>query len=161
MVQIALYGLDENMRMKKTLIPLSELQKFTDAQIFLVSLEVEHDGMKLVADTDAREEEYRGITIAGYAHNRDYNLASVELPGGMCPDSFTSMLYAGCTEYESDEPIACVKSSVEWLEPGCSLLEPPEVTKCVYVEESVAVPLKWDNRVHMLKEHLEDDPVKP
>ncbi len=103
------------------------------------------------------DEEYPAITVDGEADEKKFFLANIELPNPMYPNDFTSRLYAGCANYETDGPIAIVKSRIDGKKPsGKAYVDGDILTKIVYVDTDEAQYRPWKGDLTQLPEHVED-----
>lgn len=75
---------------------------------------VKQDGTCLTALTDIEPSgEYPGIVVDGHdANGEKIYVARAELPSEDFPNAVTAMLYAGYENYETNEPVAVVRTSL-------------------------------------------------
>lgn len=140
-------------------LPLGQLMKLAgfskNAVPCMVQFSTQKDGRQLLADISL-EPDFPGIRISGYSNKKMFDLAGVELPNEDNPNEFVARLYAGCTEYESDAPVAMVKSNADGMAPtGAPYTADDELTKNVFVNRPIAQPCCW-NAPEPLPEHKED-----
>lgn len=119
---------------------LCSLLGINEAELQGLSLQIEKNGavLKSVVSLD---EEYPGFAIDGETKDNIYYLAGAELPNTDYPLAYTTRLYAGCQDRETDCPIAMVLSNI-CDEPasaeGCK-----KALRCVYIDEEFAVGKPW------------------
>lgn len=145
-------------------IPLKDiLEKFgipltdTDAT---VSLETEHEGVRLIVSTEAGEKDYPGFNVDAKDRNgRDIYLANMEFPNESFPDSVATRLYAGYADFETDEPIALVRTRLRSVEEIDRLDEATAamngMRKYVHVDYDAAAVRNWKSNKD-LEEHVEE-----
>lgn len=125
-----------------------------------VCLEMEHEGMKLLAETSVDEADYPGIDIDAKDKNgKDIYLANVEFPNETFPDAIAARLYAGYADFETDSPIALTKTvlrekdEVDRLDDVTATLN--GMRKYVHVDYDAAVARNWKSNDN-LEEHVEE-----
>lgn len=139
-MNISLKISDKTTQKTITLSELCSLLGINEAELQDLSLHIEKNGaaLKSVVNLD---EEYPGFTIDGETKDNIYYLAGVELPNTDYPLAYTTRLYAGCSDRETDCPIAMVLSNI------CEEPAFAEVCKkalrCVYIDEEFAVGKPW------------------
>ena len=139
-MNISLKISDKNTEKTINLGELCKLLGINEAELQGLSLHIEKNGaaLKSVVSLD---EEYPGFTIDGETKDNIYYLAGVELPNTDYPLAYTTRLYAGCSDRETDCPIAMVLSNI------CDEPAFAEVCKkalrCVYIDEEFAVGKPW------------------
>lgn len=127
----------------------------SEEDVSSVAFVTEKDGCRLEA-TVSSDSMYPGFSIDGYNGDRPFWLANVELPNESYPHDFVARLYAGCADYETDEPIAMVKSNADgenWK--GEVYTDETKLTKNVFVDCQAAAFMLWREEDSM-KEHRED-----
>lgn len=139
-MNISLKISDKTTQKTISLSELCSLLGINEAELQDLSLHIEKNGaaLKSVVSLD---EEYPGFTIDGETKDNIYYLAGVELPNTDYPLAYTTRLYAGCSDRETDCPIAMVLSNI------CEEPAFAEVCKkalrCVYIDEEFAVGKPW------------------
>lgn len=125
-----------------------------------IILSCEQHGNCLTASVEPKEAEYPGITVdATDSSGRQMYLANAELPNECFPDSITTRLYAGDSEFENDGPIAITKTKLMTDDDLSVRAEQTKggraLTKIVYVNTETAQYRPWmENRD--MPEHAED-----
>ena len=120
-----------------------------------VRFSTEKDGYKLVADASL-DPNYPGFNIDGYNGDKLFWLANAETPNKSWPHDFVARLYAGAFDYETDAPIAMVKSNSEGVKTNGLPYSPEEnLTKNVFVDCDIAAMQVWKENGDMA-EHKED-----
>lgn len=144
---------------KQMTLPLDQLMDlvgFDKKDVpYTVQISTQKADRQLKADVSL-DPDYPGIHIEGYSNGKLFDLVRAELPNETYPNEFVARLYAGCTEYESDSPIAMVKSNVDGVTPtGTPYTADDELTKNVYINRPIAQACCW-NQPEPLPEHMED-----
>ena len=123
---------------------LAKLLQVPEKDIETVGTKVEQQGCSLETDMRVNDNDYPGVDVDGTSPRGTFYLANVELPNADVPHAFTARLYAGCSEYETDSPIAMVKSDIHGVGKNQkAFTEDAELTKIVYVDNQTAASRKW------------------
>lgn len=122
------------------------------------------DNMILKASLRPREADYPGITVDGFTPQaRDIYLGNFELPCETYPTRIAARLYAGCSKYETDSPIAIVTHEITddarvMYRTSKYGGRPRPMRKLVYIDHDLAGSRTWTEpgEEHM-PEHQEDE----
>lgn len=129
------YKTDNNDRkeMALTANEILALAGFKGAKAYETALTVERDGKSLTASTSVQPD-YVGMYLDGADGGRELSLAHAELPS-MDYSSFTTRLFAGDTETETDSPIALMLHGTRPDE--------DESRRLVYIDGDYAAARDW------------------
>lgn len=159
-MELVVYGkkrTDPSQRIRLSLADIAKTAGVKPEEIATIFLNVQKGDENLFCETYPNERDYPGMYIGANSVAGTFTLAEAELPNQDAPDSFTTRLYAGCETYESDSPIAIVKSKCDGKRQNGTKysLEDP-LTKIVYVDTSLAAASPWNEYPEKMKEHCED-----
>lgn len=110
------------------------LAGFKDVKVYSAALSVESDGKSLTAMTSVQEPEFVGMYLDGADGDRELCLAHAELPS-LEYSNFTTRLFAGDSETETDSPIAFM---VHGRRP-----DKDDSRRLVYIDHDYAAARDW------------------
>lgn len=135
-MNISLKISDKNTEKTINLGELCNLLGINEAELQGLSLNIEKHGANLKAAVNL-DDNYPGLSIDGETQDEVYYLATVELPNNDYPLAYTSRLYAGRSDTETDCPIAMVLSNI--CEESAFGDVYDRALRCVYIDEAFAV----------------------
>lgn len=139
-MNISLKISDKNTEKTINLGELCKLLGINEAELQGLSLNIEKHGANLKAAVNL-DDNFPGLAIDGETQDKLYYLATVELPNNEYPLAYTSRLYAGRSDTETDCPIAMVLSNI-CEEPAFGDAY-DKALRCVYIDEYFAVGKPW------------------
>lgn len=139
-MNISLKISDKNAEKTINLGELCKLLEINEAELQGLSLNIEKHGANLKAAVNL-DDNYPGLSIDGETQDEIYYLATVELPNNDYPLAYTSQLYAGRSDTETDCPIAMVLSNI--CEESAFGDVYDRALRCVYIDEAFAVGKPW------------------
>ena len=132
-----------------------------------IRLGIIRDGLDMYASTSPREADYPGITVDAHKDTAgDIWLGNFEMPCETYPQRIAARLYAGCSKFETDEPIAIATHEItddarilyrvgQYGSGGKSM------RKLVYIDVTHAAYRPWlDAGEDAMPEHIEDETGK-
>lgn len=126
-----------------------------------ILVDIENNGNHIKAAIHDHEK-FPSIELTGKTKNREFMLACIEPPNPDFPEDFTTKIYAGCPEYETETWIALTKHNKNAKSVTNEPYNPSdELTKIVYIDDDVATAKTLDAYgddvpYDRLPEHKED-----